>query len=80
MSELKSKCNVNKGNTVNSKLAKHRWDNNHRLKIKKEFRRNHIKELIEDSVSQSNVLVELRPLCLSYLKFHFQNKNHFKSR
>jgi len=79
------KYNVNKGNTANSKLAKHAWDNSHRFKfeetkiihrephyLKRKFIEATLIELNKDSISQSSV--ELRPLWLPHLKSHFQTK------
>lgn len=79
------KYNVNKGNTTNSKLAKHAWDNNHRFKFEETkiihrephfFKRKFVEaaliNLNKDPISQTSV--ELRPLWLPHLKDHFQNR------
>jgi len=72
--------------TANSKLAKHVFDNNHRISweettilhkephyYKRKFIEASLIKLNSDSISQSSI--EVRPVWLPMLRDHFQNSN-----
>ncbi|WP_221935970.1 GIY-YIG nuclease family protein, partial [Klebsiella pneumoniae] len=80
------KKNTIKGDIVNSKLAKHAWENDHNFQwneakiihkeshfYKGKFIEGALIKLNENPISQSSH--EIRPLWLNLIKKHFSNKN-----
>ena len=79
------KTNINKGDTVNSKLAKHAWEKEHRINwegvqilhkethfYKRKFIEAALINISDNPISQSSL--EVRPLWSTHLKSHFENK------
>ena len=79
------KTNISKGDTANSKLAKHVWENEHRIKwdevqvlhkethfYKRKFTEAALINISDSPISQSSL--EVRPMWYPHLKSYFVNK------